>query len=961
MPLKCLNLWTTAMVAATFCAAGARAQNALAPTSRITQPINNAQRAVVAGNVHPRALAAALAGNDQGRVAPSLAVPYMTLMLAPSASQQADLQKLLAEQQTPGSPNYHHWLTPEEYGQRFGASDADIGKITQWLQQQGLNVIAVARGKSWIAASGTAAQVEAAFQTEIHSYLVDGETHFANATDPSVPAAFGSLVQGIRGLHDFRMKPRLRPAPSQPSSTRTDFTKPDSTKPNSTKPDYTSAPGQTNYVAPGDFAVIYDLNPLYSDGINGTGQKIAIAGQIKVVLSDIQQFRSTFGLPANDPQMLLVPGSPNPGSNPKSGDLAESDLDLEWSGSVARNVTQIFVYSNDVMTSVQYAIDEALAPVISVSYGDCELETPPSEYNAFLQWGQQANAQGMTWFAASGDDGAADCDDSQNPGLSVDLPGSTPYVTSSGGTEFVEGAGTYWSQSNGANGASALSYIPETTWNDSAEDQEPSASGGGASVLFSKPSWQTAPGVPSDNARDVPDIALNTSDDHDPYLVYTSGSLQAYGGTSFAAPAFAGMTVLLNEKLGSGGVGNINPHLYSLAPAGWSSGMFHDITTGNNVVAVACPQRAFNCTSTPVGYYAGVGYDQTTGLGSLDMYKLVTGWDGATTTTAPPPSSGTNLALLANLSTVSANDVVYLMATVTLADGTTPSGSVTFSIGGTPLGSAVLTGSAGTATATLALNGVQLPSGSGTITATYNSTNSASVTVNVTASGSGSTATPAIASVSNGASFQPTFAPGAALSIFGSQLAPVTHSASSVPLPLSTSGVAVLVNGIAAPLYYVSPSQLNVQIPYETAANNSAVLSVNNNGHVTTQSFQVAAAAPGIFTSSNGALVPTPSAAIGQEIALYVTGVGAVLPAISDGAAPAASTALADLPRPAQPTTVTIGPAQASIDFIGIPAGLVGVTQINVQVPNGISSGVQPVVVTVGGVASAPATVTITN
>jgi uncharacterized protein (TIGR03437 family) len=956
MPLKCLGLWITAMVAAIFCAGSAHAQSAAVAQTRITQPINNAQRTVMAGTVHPRALAAALAGNDQGRVAPSLAVPYMTVTLSPSASQQADLEELLAEQQTPGSPNYHHWLTPEEYGQRFGASDADISQITQWLQQQGLNVIAVARGKSWIAVSGTAAQVEAAFQTEIHSYVVDGETHFANATEPSVPAAFGSLVKGIRGLNDFRIKPRLRPAPSQPSSTRTGFSTPDDSKPH-----YTSGPGQTNYVAPGDFAVIYDLNPLYSAGINGTGQKLVIAGQIEIVLSDIQQFRSTFGLPANDPQMVLVPGSRNPGSNPNSGDLAESDLDLEWSGAVARNVSQIFVYSNDVMTSVQYAIDEKLAPVISVSYGDCELETPQSEYNAFLQWGQQANAQGMTWFAASGDDGAADCADSQNPGLAVDLPGSSPYVTSSGGTEFAEGTGTYWSLSNnGANGASALSYIPETTWNDSTEDQEPSASGGGASVLFSKPSWQIAPGVPSDNARDVPDISLNTSDDHDPYLVYTSGSLQAYGGTSFAAPAFAGMAALLNEKLGSGGVGNINPRLYSLAQAGWSSGMFHDITTGNNVVTVACPQRAFHCTSTPVGYYAGVGYDQTTGLGSLDMYKLVTGWDGASTTTTQP-TSGTNLALLANLSTMSANDVVYLTATVTVAGGTTPSGSVTFSIGGTPLGSAELTGSAGKATATLAVNGVQLPSGSGTITATYNSTSSASVTVNVTASGSGSTATPAISSVTNGASFQPTFAPGTALSVFGSELAPVTHSASSVPLPLSTSGVAVLVNGIAAPLYYVSPGQLNVQIPYETSANSSAVLSVNNNGHVTTQSFQVAAAAPGIFTSSTGALVPTASAAIGQEIAFYVTGVGAVLPAIPDGAAPAASTALADLPRPAQPTTVTIGRTEATIDFIGIPAGLVGVTQINVQVPNGISSGVQQVVVTVGGVASAPATVTITN
>jgi uncharacterized protein (TIGR03437 family) len=171
----------------------------------------------------------------------------------------------------------------------------------------------------------------------------------------------------------------------------------------------------------------------------------------------------------------------------------------------------------------------------------------------------------------------------------------------------------------------------------------------------------------------------------------------------------------------------------------------------------------------------------------------------------------------------------------------------------------------------------------------------------------------------------------------------------------------VLVNGIAAPLYYVAPGQLNVQIPYEATANSSAVLSVNNNGQVTTQSFQVAAAGPGIFTDPAGALVATASAAAGQEIALYLTGAGAVLPAIPDGAAPAASTALANLPMPVQPTTVTIGGTAATIDFRGIPWGLVGVTQINVQVPNGISTGAQPVVVTVGGVASAPATITITN
>jgi uncharacterized protein (TIGR03437 family) len=532
-------------------------------------------------------------------------------------------------------------------------------------------------------------------------------------------------------------------------------------------------------------------------------------------------------------------------------------------------------------------------------------------------------------------------------------------VTSVGGTEFVEGTGTYWNLTNNANGASALSYVPETTWNDSVADGQPSSSGGGASILFSKPSWQTGPGVPSDNARHVPDVSLNASADHDGYLVYTGGSRQVYGGTSVPTPAFAGLVALLNQQIGSGGVGNINPNIYALAQS--NPAIFHDITTGNNIITIPCSRRALNCTTNPVGYDAGVGYDQATGLGSVDAYNLVMGWTGRSVT---PPTSAARISLLSNLSSVSPNAVMYLMATVSSTDGTTPSGSVSFSIDGTSMGSALLTGSAGTATATLAVNGLQLPVGSGTITATYNSASSASVNVSVAASGSGSSgssATPSITGLANGASLKQSFAPGSILSVFGSQFSAVTQSASSVPLPLSTGGVAVLVNGIAAPLYYVSAGQLNVQIPYETTANSSAVLSVNNNGQVTTQSFQVAAAAPGIFTDSTGALAPTAAAARGQEIAFYITGAGPVSPAISTGAAPAASTAIADLPKPVQPTSVTIGGATANIDFIGIPSGLAGVTQINVQVPSGIATGSQPVVVTVGGVASAPAMITITN
>lgn len=915
-------------------ALAALALNALGQQSRITKTIDSRQRITLAGHIHPKARPE----NDQGRVSPSLKLTYVTLTLTPSETQQADLDKLLGEQQTPGSPNYHRWLTPEEFAQRFGVSEEDLNKLSAWLEGQGFSIAAVARGRNWIAVNGSAAQVEAAFQTEIHHYAVDGETHFANATEPSVPEAFAGVVRSVRGLNDFRLKSAKHLRRSQLA------------------PEYTSSRGE-HYLAPADLATIYNMTPLYNAGINGSGQTIAIAGQTRINLSDIEKFRSTYGLPANDPQVLLIPNSQDPGLS--TDDLPEADLDLEWSGAVASSASIIYVYAYDVMQAAQYAIDQNLAQVVSTSYGSCELETSRSDVSAFRSWAQQGNAQGITWFSASGDNGGADCADQQNPGLAVDLPGSIPEVTSVGGTEFQEGSGAYWNAMSNTNGASVLSYIPETSWNDSAADGSPSASGGGASVLFSKPSWQTGTGVPSDNARHVPDVSLTASADHDGYLVYTGGSVQVYGGTSVPTPAFAGIAALLNQYLASGGSGNINPKLYALAQS--APDVFHDITTGNNFVTINCPPRSRNCSSSAVGYSAGVGYDQVTGLGSVDVNKLVTKWSSAT---AGPPPPSASLALLSNLTTVANTNVVFLIATATGTNGVTPTGLVMFSAGGSSLGSAALVGSAGTGTATLAVNGAQLPEGSATITAQYTDSNADNLTasVNLTVTtGSGSAGTPSISSIANGASFKNVYAPGMILSIFGSQLAPSTVTASSVPLPNSAAGVAVTVNGVVAPLYYVSPGQLNVQIPYETTPNAAVTLSVNNNGNVASQSFNVAAAAPGIFTNQSGTLVPNGTASRGQIVTLYITGTGTVSPAISTGAAPGSATPVNELPAPVQPTTVKVGGVQATVEFIGIPPGLVGVTQINYQVPSSIAPGTQPVVVSVGGILSASANLVVTN
>jgi uncharacterized protein (TIGR03437 family) len=859
----------------------------LGQPSRIIGKIDNAQRITLAGHLHPRALPQ----YDQGPVDPNMVLGRVTVELQRSPAQQAALQQLLAEQQNPSSPNYHEWLTPQQFGDQFGASQDDINKIVEWLKSQNLTVASVAPARNAIAVSGTAATVEKAFGVEIHRYVIDGESHFANSTNPSVPAAFSGVIGGIRGLNNFRLRPQLK--------SRTIV-------PHAGNPRYTDSQGN-HYLAPEDVATIYNITPLHSAGLNGSGQKIVVVGQTDIRTADIDQFRSTFNLPAINLQQVLVPGSADPGvippcepSTPASeecGDLSEADLDLELSGAVAPNATIIFVYADPnttggVETAVEYAIQQNLAPVISMSYGDCEYAYSASQVTSMQQLAQQANAQGITWFAASGDNGATDCYGDTFPDaddlVSVDMPGSIPEVTAVGGTEFVD-TSSNWNATNDANLGSALGYIPETAWNDSAEDGSPSASGGGASIYFSKPSWQAGEGVPNDGARDVPDIAISASADHDGYIIYTSDGCEGtrststcqmiVGGTSVGAPQMSGLFTLLNQQLvssgaqSSPGLGNINPELYSLFNSAYAAD-YHDITTGNNDIAITCTRFERGCTSGNVGYSAGPGYDQVTGIGSLNANALLTGWKGN--------SSGT--------------------------------------------------GSSGTG-------------GSG--------------------GGQSSTPAPAISGITNAASFQQGFAPGELVSVFGSGLAPAAQGASSVPLPVQMQGVTATVNNLPAYLDYVSASQINLQIPYELASGSTATLTIDNNGSMVSTTFPVTAAAPGIFADSNDAPVPNTSAAPGQTVTLFITGAGAVTPAINDGVAPAATTPIGNLPVPTQSVTVTIGGLggvagiTAPTTFVGIPEALVGVVQINYTVPANVPLGPQPIVVTVGGVASTAATLTI--
>jgi len=532
----------------------------------------------------------------------------MTMMFKPTDAQQAALNTLSQEQQDSASPNYHKWLTPEQFADRFGLSPNDVTQIVSWLQTQGFTVDEVARTRRWVSFTGVAHQVESAFQTTIHEYVVNGEAFYANTTDPLVPAALGGVVSGFRSLNNFRMKPRPR---------------------------FTSSVTGNHYVTPADFATIYNLGGVYADGLDGAGQKIAIMGQTQIQVSDIRAFRSAAGLPASDPEIVLVPGSTDPGI--VNGDVQEASLDIEWSGAVARNAQIVFVTSkNGVFDALQYAVDRNVAPVVSISYGSCEKNFTSQDAALMAAIGQQANAQGITIIASSGDTGAADCDTATSKiaarGLSVDIPASLPSVTALGGSQFRE-ADASWGATNDSRFGSALSYIPEVAWNDTAATGVLTAGGGGRSIYFSKPGWQTGSGVPNDNARDIPDVSLNASGQHDGYLMCAMGScvngfrasnggLTVVGGTSVGAPAFAGVIAIINQ-ISNASQGNINPKLYALAAS--SPSAFHDITSGGN--QVPCRAGTPDCASGgSIGYGAAAGYDLATGLGSVDVSNLIAVW-----------------------------------------------------------------------------------------------------------------------------------------------------------------------------------------------------------------------------------------------------------------------------------------------------------------------------------------------
>jgi hypothetical protein len=825
---------TAALLAfAIFTFAALLSQSAVAQTkvvpSLITQAVDETQLSTLHGNTYPLARAEF----DKGAAPPDLPMARMMLVLKRSAEQQAALSALMNEQQDKSSPNYHKWLTPVEFGKQFGPSDQDIQTIVSWLGSHGFQIANVSNGRTIIEFSGTASQVKQAFRTEIHKFAVGGEEHWANSGDPQIPSALAPIVAGPLTLHNFPRKSMMQVVGPFTRNNATGKIRPDtatrftfsSCGPNP------STPVDCFGVAPPDFARIYNVSPLYTANIDGTGQTIAIVAQSNIDLNDVASFRTLFGLPPNQPNVIL--NGADPGL--QFGSETEADLDVEWAGAVAKGATIDVVVSESTETSLgadlsaQFIVDNNLAPVLNESFGICELglgDAGNQFYNAL--W-EQAAAQGISVFVSSGDSGSAGCSSQNAPppspdqfGIQVSGFASTPFNVAVGGTDFNQAgttpanqASNFWNTtpSNTPTVASAKGYIPETTWNSSCTNGLFSMQNGGStdpevncnnpaphfaafldtvggsggpsncttsmnfdptscSGGYAKPTWQAGPGVPADGKRDIPDVSLFASSGFllSFYIIceadFTSPAsgpscdpndsnteFVAVGGTSASSPSFAGIMAMVVQKTGSR-QGNPNFVLYPLAakagnscpsaanPA--STCIFNDIPSGTTNAMPCASGSTPTCITKNAGDAIGIlngfattaGYDEATGLGSVNAANLVNHWTditstlkGSITTFGLPNSSPV---------TITHGQSVNVTATVAPQTGTgTPSGSValqtsnkqgvgafTLSAGSVASSTANLPGGTYTVTAQYSGDGVFGPSTSGAVNVTVSPENS---------------------------------------------------------------------------------------------------------------------------------------------------------------------------------------------------------------------------------------------
>jgi uncharacterized protein (TIGR03437 family) len=855
------------------------AQRVSAGPPRITQSIDETQLVTLKGNVPPLARP----GYDQGAAPRNLSMQRMLLLLRRGPDQESALEQLLDEQQDLGSINYHRWLTPRQFGDEFGAAEEDIEKIAAWLASQGFRVDAVGNGRGVVEFSGSAAQVERAFHTPIHRYLWKGKDYWANTSDPQIPAALSPVVAGIVSLNNFPLKSRhsaagvFRKEPGEGAWTPAN---PEVTMPTS---------GMTDYaVGPYDFATIYNVLPLWNASIDGTGQTIAIVASSNIQLPDVRNFRSIFGLAARDP--VITVNGPDPGTSDMDLE-SEAVSDVEWAGAVATGATINLVVSASTTAtdgstlSSQYIVDNIVAGVLSSGYGMCELSMA-SQNQFFNNLWEQAAAEGITVVVASGDGGSGDCEEFENDvqsGLQVDGIASTPYDLAVGGTDFSDvlnqTISQYWSSSNNTKTlASAKSYIPEMTWNDSCASPQivsffgpklgssspealcnnpqtqmrvliVEAGTGGASSVYSKPSWQSGvSGIPADGRRDVPDLSLFAGDNTwgHAYIFcqadygtacLPSGSngntVGLIGGTSVSTAAFAGVMALIDQK-SNARQGLVNPTLYKLAATQYAS-IFHDVTLGDN--DVPCLKGTPNCylslasdtygllsTSSSAfvpAYSAGSGYDLATGLGSVNVANLVNNWPKAQTTaltitTSSPLPQGTVGVAYSQTLEASGGNPPYSWS---MTSGALPSGlklSSSGAIAGTPA-------AAGTANFTAQVTDSSAETANASLSLTIASSNSSQPVINPGG----------VISIAGPIPW-PGLTPMGWISIYGSNLSNTTRSWTASDfngnnLPTEIDGVTVSIDGKPGYISYVSPNMINLQAP-DDSKTGMVPVTVTNNG-----------------------------------------------------------------------------------------------------------------------------------
>jgi len=715
--------------------------------------LDESRRVAFPGSTHPLARHEF----DAGIAPDNLPIENVVLLLKRTQQQEADLQKLLASQQAKGSPNFHQWLSPEEFGTRFGISDQDLAALKNWLTEQGFCIKSISAGRTTLEFSGTAGQVQRAFHTEIHKYVVKGQEYWANSHNVEIPAGLASIVRSVLSLNNFASPSAAQPIKSVALSKTSSSGSP--IRPYVTLAGCNGA-ASCYGVGPADFATIYDVNPLYTAGTDGTGQTIAIASSSNIHPSDTQNFRQLFNLPANDPQIMVI--GPDPGVVP--GIEGPTNLQVQWAGAIAKKATIELVVAQST-TATEGAnlaaiavVNGNLAPILTLNFMDCEPATGSSGGLFYQILWEQAAAEGITVVSPAGDTGAAACDNhfteiAASQGLAVNALASTAFNVAVGGTDFnqVGNWSQYWNPTNDpTTSGSAKSYIPESTWNDSCAENGPNgcsnpsvtgsdlaAGGGGCSIFTAAPVWQALTGAcVTTGARALPDVSLFAGDGNngsfylicqgdansngDPSCNLNSpyANIQGLGGTSASAAAFAGVMALVNQY-NHGPQGNANYVLYPLA-ASSSASAFHDVTAGST--SVACVAASFqDCSNQGTGYgiiadvngaiwSASPGYDLATGLGSVDVNNLVTKWSTiqfhSTTTTivSVTPSSPSH------------GESVTFNITVTSPSGT-PTGDVALMVN--PSGHAYGADAFTLVNGSITANTTKLPGGTYTIVAHF--------------------------------------------------------------------------------------------------------------------------------------------------------------------------------------------------------------------------------------------------